>query len=531
MTDPNFNPAAEAFRSFDQDQGASAVGSVHLDPDEEPRRGASRANSVRFDESALHGHFTHASRSSSEFFPPRTGSGLGSHPMTERSSSHKSEGRQSSNGQSTRLNSLHLDIRPSSIINGIPLGPPPGLLLLGPVPSIIRCWLDTNFSNESLLYAAICTGSCHSFIQGRLAQTVDQSHHGEVPGNGGRVRLDVFLPEAVFQQSSSRPSSPAPQLPMITVDFLTYHHLCPNDSIQVIIGSDVLQLRNADILLSQSRVTLFDDRHNKIAVPLVRPENPNAYQNLVTLTSLAQSKSHFTVADIGPSKASTYQGIDDVEKVSYDEFPVPEEEASVPRNIDPIPERMITYSSFRNAVIGEGRRAKHPVSTVEHVPPAVKSEGNVQERGPLPNGQGSDSQTTTDSGRIWGSWRKNSGSSLRPDSSYSDATLPLASQKTGRGRGMKVFKPLRSNTSNRSLPNSNVTSADQQENTNDYPSQTQSPDASATNTSRKSSSGISKSPIQGISNKSQPMNPVGGASAFGWLTSDQRLEKKTSVGT
>ena len=533
MTDPNFNPAAEAFRSFDQDQGASAVGSVHLDTDEEPRRGTSRANSVRFDESALHGHFAHGSRSSSDFFPTRTGSGMGSHPMTERSLSHKSEGRQSSNGQSTRLNSLHLDTRPSPVLSGNPLGPPPGLLVLGPVPAIIRCWLDTNFSNESLLYAAICTGSCHSFIQGKLAQSLDQTYHGEIPSSGGKVRLDVFLPEAVFQQSTSRPSSPATQLPMITVEFLTHEHLSPNDSIQVVIGSDVLRLRNADILLSQDRVTLFDDRHNKVAVPLVRPENPNAYRNLVTLPSLEQLRSHSIETDIGLSEALADQDVKDIETLRFaqrDES-CNANKVSISHKMDLSPEKTVPFSKFQDVVVGEGGVTKHSVRVTEHILPAAESEGETQEHITPSNGLGSDPQATPDSGRIWSSWRRDPGPSSRPDLSHSDAVPPSASQRTGQGRGMKVLKPLRSNTSSRPLQNSNVTTSDQQEIGSDRASYAQSTDITAVSTSRKSFSGTSKSPIQGTGSRSRPMNPVGGASAFGWLTSDQHLERKMSAGT
>ena len=533
VADPNFNPAAEAFRSFDQDQGTSAVGSIHLDTDEEPRRGASRANSVRFDESALHGHFAQGSRSSSDFFPTRTGSGMGSHPMTERSSSHKSEGRQSSNGPSTRLNSLHLDTRPSPILNGNPLGPPPGLLLLGPVPSIIRCWLDTNFSNESLVYAAVCTGSCHSFIQGTLAQTLKQNFHSEIPNSGSKVRLDVFLPEAVFQQSSSRPSSPAPQLPTITIDFIIREYSCHSDSIQVVIGSDVLRLRNADILLSQDRITLFDDRHNKITVPLVRPENSNAYRNLVTFSS-AQSKGLSAEANIEFSKALTNQGVDDTKKTSsvhHDESLVAKD-GRVSRDMDLSLKRLTPFSEFEDVAISEGRRTERAASTIGQILPTIES-GEVMQEPVLPmNGLGSDSQATLeDSGRLWGSWRRDPASFSRSDLSYSDAVLPSAYQKPGRGRGMKVLKPLKSSQLNHPSQIYHGSSSDQQEIPNDRAIQAQLIDNGAASISRKSFSSTSKSAIQGMSNQSRPMNPVGGASAFGWLTSDQRSERKMSTET
>lgn len=107
-----YNPAAEAFKNFDQ-ESSTMLGSLHLDTDDEPRRGASRANSVRFDESAMHGHFGQGSRSSTEAFPTRTGSAFGSHPMTERSSSHRSDGRQSST-HSARASSFGFEHRPLS---------------------------------------------------------------------------------------------------------------------------------------------------------------------------------------------------------------------------------------------------------------------------------------------------------------------------------------------------------------------------------------------------------------------------------
>ena len=78
---PLQQPTAEHFSHFDG-QSANLIGNLQLDPDEEPRRvgATSRANSVRFDETANPGHWTHASRSSLDLIP-RTGSGMGGHVM------------------------------------------------------------------------------------------------------------------------------------------------------------------------------------------------------------------------------------------------------------------------------------------------------------------------------------------------------------------------------------------------------------------------------------------------------------------
>ena len=55
---PVSQPPGDAFSGFD-DQSSNLVGSLHLDADEEPRRvsAASRANSVRFDETANQAHW------------------------------------------------------------------------------------------------------------------------------------------------------------------------------------------------------------------------------------------------------------------------------------------------------------------------------------------------------------------------------------------------------------------------------------------------------------------------------------------
>ena len=174
------------------------IGSLHLDTEDEPRRGTSRANSVRFDESAIHGNFGQNSRSVNDLYPSRSGSAFGSHPLTERSLSHKSEGRQSST-HSARASSTGVESRPLSatvpsfIPSTLPLEPPPGLFILGPVPSIIRCWLDTNFSNDSLLYAAVCTGSYKSIISTRLLRSLEYQSQITLNQEGlDTIKLPVY---------------------------------------------------------------------------------------------------------------------------------------------------------------------------------------------------------------------------------------------------------------------------------------------------------------------------------------------------
>ncbi|CAK1365137.1 hypothetical protein CB0940_08752 [Cercospora beticola] len=296
---PLQQPAADRFAGFD-DEANNLMSSLHLDAEEEPRSRAlgatSRANSVRFDESANQNHFSHSSRPSMDFFS-RTGSGLGGLQMTERTSSHKSEGRASSvhsmrSAASGRASSLNLDTAAYGLDSArSPSEAPglaPGLLLLGAVPAIIRCWMNTNFKHDALLYAAVCTGSYKSFLDLRLIQKLGFEDVIVAHEEGYRtVELPIYFPEAVPHPASSRSSSPAPQLPSLRVDFRVIEQVTQDDndkSIQIFIGSDVLRAHNADILFSSNSMTLYDDERSKLSIPLSRPENEAAFNSLHVLS-------------------------------------------------------------------------------------------------------------------------------------------------------------------------------------------------------------------------------------------------------
>lgn len=286
---PLQQPTAEHFSNFDDDQSSNLIGNLQLDADDEPRRigTTSRANSVRFDETANHGHWAHASRTSLDLLP-RSGSSLGGHALSERSYSHKSDGRQSSAGQSVqsvisgRANSL-TSYGPATPVE-IP-GLAPGLFILGSVPSIIRCWLNTNFKHDTLLYAAICTGSHTSYLDRHLIKHLgfqDQIYQND--DGTSKIKLTIYLPEAVPVSTSVHSDNPAPQLPSITVDFAVideYDESKPK-AIQILIGSDLLRAHNADILFSVNQLTIYDDDRCKLQVPLVRPEDETAFRSLST---------------------------------------------------------------------------------------------------------------------------------------------------------------------------------------------------------------------------------------------------------
>ncbi|KAL8775299.1 MAG: hypothetical protein Q9209_000306 [Squamulea sp. 1 TL-2023] len=535
-----YNPAAEAFKNFDQDQTTNLLGSLHLDSEDEPRRGASRANSVRFDESALHGQFGHNSRSSTDFLPLRTGSGFGGHALTERSSSHKSDGRQSSAGQSThsaRASSFVLESRPLSatVPPFVPaMGPPPGLFILGPVPSIIRCWLNTNFSNDSLLYAAVCTGSYKSVINlGMINQLGLQDQIQITPAGHQTIKLPVYLPEATIQQSSSRSNSPAAQLPTLTVDFTVQNPSSELNCLQVFLGCDVLRARNADIHFSLDRLTLFDDDRNKLSVPLVRPENAALFQNLLT-TDVGLYDRQALSLERKQNQLSSKKHAEKKPAMSSSEHAVVTPAPSSSAENDETSVSSPIVATVKPSVIGQGRRAVE-VSNMNEGHAAAKEETDVKDSESLANGSTPDTPTPSDNGNIWGSWRRDSTQGTRPDALSSTTSSSSGYQRAGRGRGMKVLKPARLNTSRLSSTTQPAGGFDSAPGRFSEVGKWPSPTISNENQDPRSSavdrrfSGGAKSPLPTLAGKPNKSNPVGGASAFGWLNAAQQKQPDASA--
>ena len=498
------------------------LGSLHLDNDEEPRRGASRANSVRFDESALHSHFGQGSRASADFLPIRTGSGFGSHPMSERSTSHKSEGRQSST-HSARASTFGFESRPLSAnaTAFVPLGPPPGLFILGPVPSIIRCWLDDSssdkFSAESLLYAAVCTGSYKSILDLGLLYRLGYENKITTDREGQRViRLPVYLPEATIQQSSARSSSPAPSVPAVTTLFTVQDTQCKKDVIQVFIGCDMLRAQNADIHFSLDRLTLFDDDRNKLSVPLVRPENASSFQTLQT-AYVSGSSLDSSFADLRPqvsesSRADVNAKAEIMEQPTQ-EPPKAQEDLAEPSMTSTIPQP----SSSKPSVMGFSRKA-----LPDRAMSSSKVNTDLQESEKLTNGTIPDTPTRSESSNVWGSsWRRDSAQERGVDASTPGANSSSGYQRAGRGRGMKVLRPSRVNTSRSASAQQQPVGFDAAPSRFGDSPRFANDENTTPASDRRSFSGDLKTPLSG---KSKSANPLGGASAFGWMNAQQQKQ-------
>ncbi|CAK4030350.1 Hypothetical predicted protein [Lecanosticta acicola] len=536
---PLQHPPNDQFRSFD-DEASNLMSSLHLDADDEPRRAmgaTSRANSVRFDESANQNHFSHPSRPSVDFFS-RTSSGLGGLQMTERTSSHKSEGRASSahsirSAASGRANSLNLDTAAYSLgeANRSPAETPglaPGLLYLGAIPAIIRCWMNTNFKHDALLYAAVCTGSYKSFLDYRLIEKLGFEQQIQDNGDDPRtVQLPVFFPEAVPHPASSRSSSPAPQLPSLLVEFRVIESAGLSDdskAIQIFLGSDVLRQHNADILFSSNTMTLFDRERNKLSIPLSRPENEAAFNSLYITSAATPAPSRPEKAE-EPVKHQPYinglgQGSSGASVSSAAASPPPGKY----RPPGALAAEVGHAEATRPGATGSDKESRPPSRQSTASRPSLSMINTRSEREETPLTESAPQWTPLRSGSgpaIWGSWRRDGGSSATtqpPGMDWASASRNASGTYQRKDTGIKVLKPK---------TNSRTFSA------------TAASSSSATGTSSPAGEGKSRFFDEGrrrsMSKENTPatasststggtapktkVNPIGGASAFSWLNS------------
>jgi hypothetical protein len=434
---------------------------------------------VRFDESA-NNHYG-SSRQSIDL-PTRTGSGLGSHPLSERSLSHRSDGR-ASNAGFGRTNSFGLEQSRllGSIHNSpnVAANPPPGFFVLGPCPSIIRCWLTETFSNDSLLYAALCTGAAYSSVGLSVLNQLGLSDQIQDEAGYRKIKLPVYLTEARVQQPASRSGSPAPapQVPTLYVKFVVNEEVTDNKAIQIIVGSDVLRANCGDILFSQDKLNIFDEDRNQLIVPLVRPENDLSYKHLTTSYRRYTSSAAGRRSSAEPTRAGVIGQPARVDTFSASESPL---------------SRSSTTGTAPEQNEGKAREAVEATPRTSADLPLADSK----------SGTGSEHSATTSTSKpssgVWGaSWRSTSSAGPSDTKSASSYSRPTPA------RTMKVLRPNKSSTSiTRSVSSSN-------------PFLNGAETARAEEVERKAS--VSEVKTQPQTSAPTRTNPVGSGSAFGWL--------------
>lgn len=429
--------------------------------------------------------------------------------MSERSYSHKSDGRQSSAGHSVhsmtsgRANSL-TGLGPSALME--PPGLAPGLFILGPVPAIIRCWLDTNFKHHTLLYAAVCTGSYTSSVNFHLVEQLGlQDQITKCEDGTPKIKISVYLPEAVPMTGSSRSNSPAPQLPSVGVEFTIDegHDMGTNSkAIQIILGSDMLRTHNADLLFSTNQLTLYDDDHCKLQIPLVRPEDERTFKSLAIYDI---SSYHLQPRSEAISAGFTHSG----NGLSNNPTSTVSHEA---RSATSKPSGSGTTSSDDGGSIGRRSFEQRPrlgLST------STRTNANEGQDSSPPN-------TATRSGpspAMLSNWRRDSTEKTNTGSldwaNVGKTTTPSINYKP-RDTGMKVLRPNRAAT--RTLSTSTSSPATSQSRFFDDGKRRGEDEATTAPQLRRSESG--EKPGENVAPaKPRSANPVGGASAFAWLNS------------
>lgn len=193
-----------------------------------------------------------------------------------------------------------------------------------------------------------------------------------------------------------------------------------------------------------------------------------------------------------------------------------------------------TALTAKPSVIGQGRRAIEVTNTDERHT-ASKEEVDVKDSESLANGSTPDTPTRSDNGNIWGSWRRDSTQGTRPDALSSTTSSSSGYQRAGRGRGMKVLKPARLNTSRSSSTTQSASGFDSASGRFSDVGKWPSPTTSNENQDSRNSaadrrfSGGAKSPLPTLTGKPNKSNPVGGASAFGWLNAAQQKQPDASA--
>lgn len=385
--------------------------------------------------------------------------------------SHKSEGRHSSahsihsaHSASGRTSSLglnnHFAVGDADEGYDMP-APPPGLFVLGTVPTIIRCWLNQDFSHSALLYAVVCTGSQKSTVDDRLLKDLGLQDRVQKDGNGSSfIRLPVYLPEAVVTQPTSRPCSPGPHLPSMTVNFGVNIDSAKSSSkkgIRIFLGSDTLRAHMADLLLSKNRMEISSDDGSRLRVAFVRPEDDSVFKNIVTghvVRGKAQLKG--TAAPFTPAEKRSTPGSQSAENepmtpagssrgrspVKSDGASENEKSASESSTEElKMPLKFKTQSEGSKLAIDTKILTNEPASAAEAKPKSLSSIGKSPTSATYST-SATDNRDSTSAGGIWSSWRSGPTPTSKEEDHAKEGTSTSGYNKPGRGiRSMKVLKP------------------------------------------------------------------------------------------
>ena len=285
-------------------------------------------------------------------------------------------------------------------------------------------------------------------------------------------------------------------MPTLTAKLLVVESATEERSVQVVIGSDVLRAHNADILFSVDKLMIHDEERNRLAIPLVRPENDATFKGLLTLTSPRGVQSGLP----NPTNGAALAGI--IGRPSRESSSV----SVVASPIGIASAALETVDQQKQDRITEAAEQSHFEVGTTKPPEDARSatESDKSFTTPTP-------ASRTSSG-VWGnSWRSSS-------VSQTDTAGKTASGYSRAGattRGMKVLRPTKSMASS-----SRAVSGTAPGGTENIPSGGDGP----RRTSLASTEGLKSGTkvVDSLSSQPTKSNPVGQASAFGWLNSGQQ---------
>ncbi|KAA8908347.1 hypothetical protein FN846DRAFT_777390 [Sphaerosporella brunnea] len=572
------NTGPETLDGYDHQQNLVLSG-LQLDEVDVPRRGASRANSVRFDDSATTNHWIHDSPGTSEYFQvgQRPGNSIGGYAMTERSSSHKSDNR--SDGRQS-LRSFGGDVflpyegdtailRPQTQCSDTldPCTHRPSMPKLGPSPAVIRCWLDVASSFEPLLYAVICTGSARSAIEMSLVIHLGLQDRITRTSEGDMLEVPVYLPDAIVQHHS-RITGPS-KLPRLTAEFLVLPVPQPKsraeETIRIFIGSDVLASHMGDLLFSQSKVFLHVEDGRKVFVPFIRPDAEGSFSDIFTAHSrhfaptprdrgldngsnggksvdpaVATTDSRMTQLSVSSprpiygSHASVIRGVAAMEpefstkEHSHVPTATSQQSDSTYHGMGSSRPWTASADSRKPSFGGESPNDLSPRPDTSHSPFEGKTEGDAVTRGrSLTNPYEESAVVVSNSQqgmRVWDGARKTSMTYAAPlkESNAAGTVSAVGSYSRGSSRGMKVLRTSKSFSSSTEKVNNQANSSGESSTpANLARNNTSLKPAANRGHNRTMSGGGAIHPPQ---NPKEPLvrtkssNVVGGATAFHWMT-------------
>jgi ubiquitin carboxyl-terminal hydrolase 4/11/15 len=354
-----------------------------------------------------------------------------------------------------------------------------------------------------MLYAAVCSGSYASFLDLRLVNKLCfQDHVTEIDDNRRVIKLPMYLPEAVPVSASSHSSSPAPQLPSLTVEFIVIEN--QNDqtdskAIQIFLGSDMLRAHNADVLLSSNQLTLYDDDRSKLRIPLVRPEDEHTFKSLyITSGSHNNTQRQLEVEKPTPLPLNLSNALT-VERASRS--------AAAPAK----PTGSTTTSGSEDGSVGRQSLERRPLL-------GLSTSSRPETKDAHESSPGAAAARACSSPAIWSNWRRDTEKTGSTD--WANAGKTPAPTYQRRDTGIKVLKKPGARTLSTSIPQVSSPSVSSQSRFFDDGKRREDvPDEGEGSVPplKRSVSGEKPKENTPALTKNRPTNPVGGASAFPWL--------------